>query len=146
MSALKEAIKFDLKSARYSNSQDDSKLIGYFVKRTFAITTQLHVYHLLTKNYNVHEIIGDLYESIQSNVDGLAEGYLAIGGECEGTFESVTFYEYDFGQLMELIFDYKDSIEESIESLESAEEEAIKAKLINIQEAVHKAIYLLQMA
>jgi len=41
---------------------------------------QTHIYHLLTKSYNIHMAIGDFYEDIQEDSDSLVEAYIGVNG------------------------------------------------------------------
>lgn len=149
MSILKEAIRTKINESiviepTFSDIPKD-KMVGYLVKKTFAFTNQIHAFHILTKNAQEHETLGKLYMNMTYAIDGIAEEYLAMGGECSGEFQSVTYYDYSFNLLREVIGDFYELVNEVISYLDKPTTESIKKKVIVLQDAIHKAEYQLNL-
>jgi DNA-binding ferritin-like protein len=54
--------------------------IGYIIPYTLQFIAQAHTWHLLCPNGQKHMALGELYEELQSEVDELAEKFIAQGG------------------------------------------------------------------
>lgn len=68
--------------------------IGYIIPYTLQFIAQAHVWHLLCPNGQKHTALGELYEELQSEVDGLAEKFIAQGGVLESiSFPLMSYYD-----------------------------------------------------
>ena len=68
--------------------------IGYIIPYTLQFIAQAHVWHLLCTNGQKHTALGELYEELQSEVDGLAEKFIAQGGVLESiSFPLMSYYD-----------------------------------------------------
>lgn len=54
--------------------------IGYIVSYTLQFIAQTHAWHLTCPNGQKHMALGELYEELQTEVDELAEKFIAQGG------------------------------------------------------------------
>ena len=57
--------------------------IGRCVSKTLLFTAQVHMWHLLAKSGQKHSALGSFYDALETEVDELAEKFIAIGGTLE---------------------------------------------------------------
>jgi DNA-binding ferritin-like protein len=70
--------------------------IGYIIAYTLQFAAQAHVWHLLCTNGQKHTALGELYEELQSEVDELAEKFIAQGGQLQTVSEPlIAYYDED---------------------------------------------------
>lgn len=67
-------------ATKISESVDSESGIGFVVVKTLAISTQVHIWHLLAKIGQKHTALGSFYDELNIKVDGLAEKFIATGG------------------------------------------------------------------
>ena len=64
--------------------------IGQLISYTLHFIAQAHIWHLLCPNGQKHTALGELYEELQEEVDGLAEKFIAHGGELKLVVEELS--------------------------------------------------------
>ncbi len=64
------------------------------INRTLATAAQVHICHLLAKSGQKHSALGQFYDALETEVDSLAEKFLAIGGII-GDFDCKFEAKYD---------------------------------------------------
>lgn len=147
MSILKESIRcaiYESIEPSFTEVPKD-KMVGYLVKSGMEFSTQIHILHLLTDNAQIHSLLGNLYENSFITLDQIAEEYLAMGGECEGAWQSTIYYDYSEELIHETIGDFYKLVNETIQYLDSPEKESIKNKVMQLQKYIHKAEYQLNL-
>lgn len=70
--------------------------IGYIIPYTLQFIAQAHIWHLLCTNGQKHTALGELYEELQTEVDELAEKFIAQGGQLQNVNIPLMAYYDEF--------------------------------------------------
>lgn len=126
-------------------ARDHDSHFNQVIAESMRLTTQAHVWHLMTKSYASHEAIGSFYEALTSHTDSLAEKYTATGGKLVGQFNHVIQNKYDRVDVLNQLTVYRQLISDVIGSIEPSSLEGIKDELIAIQKLIDQTAYLLDL-
>ena len=83
--------------------------IGYVISYTLQFIAQAHAWHLVCPNGQKHMALGELYEELQSEVDGLAEKFIAQGGILQPVNEGLFPY-YDEALIRERLDTFRNMV------------------------------------
>lgn len=115
--------------------------IGYIVNKTLATAAQVHIWHLLAKSGQKHSALGSFYDELETEVDGLAEKFLAIGGIL-GSFECKFEAQYDDANIILAIREFREEISGAIMFVkDSADLQSMLDGLVDLQETVDSFVY-----
>ena len=115
--------------------------IGYIVNKTLATAAQVHIWHLLAKSGQKHSALGSFYDELETEVDGLAEKFLAIGGIL-GSFECKFEAQYDDANIILAIREFREEISGAIMFVkDSADLQSMLDGLVDLQESVDSFVY-----
>jgi DNA-binding ferritin-like protein len=129
---------------------------GIFLKKVQSI---LHLLHWYSKNYNVHEILGNLYETLDKKFDKLQEEIIGTSRENNVLFPSFSpFLDIDNieqykGNIEDTILNYKilaKCLQDILTSIEfknytNSINSGINNTVDDVLTALNKANYLLSM-
>ena len=133
------------KQAQITESVDVAYLnasgIGYIVSKTLAVAAQIHIWHLLAKSGQKHMALGTFYASLETEVDSLAEKFLAIGG-IMGDFSYNFSAAYSDTDITIAIREFRDEISNTIFTVkESADLQSLLDSLTDLQESIDNFTY-----
>lgn len=115
--------------------------IGYIVSKTLAVAAQVHIWHLLAKSGQKHSALGSFYDALETEVDLLAEKFLAIGG----TISDFSFNfssSYSDTDIILAMREYRDEVSDTIFSVkDSADLQSVLDGLTDLQEDIDQFIY-----
>lgn len=103
--------------------------------------TQIHIYHLQTKSFAVHEALNEFYDEVVDLFDGLVESYQGKHGivedyKCDG---------YDNYNSVNSVIEYLQKLDKTIEdSRKSIKESFIQNQVDTVQELIYSTIYKLK--
>ena len=138
------------------NSLDSTRIFGLFLNKSLSIVKMCHWY---TENYDVHNILGNLYNTLSDSFDDLQE---EIIGTCKQqskqfphicndiNFEEIQSYVDSDGNVLKTYYDVCGSICSSLNSSEfTSYTDSVISGLNNTKEEVlsafNKANYLLSL-
>jgi len=116
--------------------------IGYIITYTLQFIAQVHVWHLLCKSGQKHTALGELYEELQSEVDELAEKFIAQGGTIETVSEPIVAY-YDEGMIIARIEEYRNLVTSAINTDPAMA--SIVDGVTDLQEVIDSKLYKFKM-
>lgn len=87
--------------------------IGYIIPYTLQFIAQVHTWHLLCPNGQKHTALGELYDELQTEVDGLAEKFIAQGGRLESVSVPLVAY-YDEQEILAKLDEYRNIVTSAI--------------------------------
>lgn len=133
------------KQAQITESVDvealNSTSIGYIISKTLAVSAQVHIWHLLAKSGQKHSALGSFYEELETEVDSLAEKFLAIGGVLRDYSFNFTA-TYSDVDITIAIRNFRDEISEAIFYVkDNAELQTMLDALTDIQESIDQFVY-----
>lgn len=115
--------------------------VSYIISKTIALSSQIHIWHLLAKSGQKHTVLGDFYEALQDEVDKLAEKFLAIGGTLDN-FDYSLYTEYIDESIVLTVKNYRDEISNTIANVKlDSNLESILDSLTDLQEAIDNFSY-----
>jgi len=112
--------------------------IGYIIPYTLQFIAQVHVWHFLCKSGQKHAALGELYEGLQEEVDGLAEKFIAQGGVLQTVAEPLVAY-YDEELIRQRIDQYRNMVTSAINSEPAMA--SIVDGVTDLQQIVDSALY-----
>lgn len=112
--------------------------VGFIISYTLHFSSQLHIWHLLTKNAQQHSALQELYDGLREEVDKLAEKFIAQGGNLETVSDNLLAY-YDEKVVRRSITEYRQLITNSISNDKNIA--SIVDSLIDIQEILDSGLY-----
>lgn len=142
---MKSLHQFITEAIQVPEARDHDSQLNMVLAESMRLTTQAHVWHLLTKSFASHEAIGSFYEALTSHTDSLAEKYLATGGKLVGQFNHVIQNKYDRVDVLNQLTVYRQLISDVIGSIEPSSLEGIKDELIAIQKLIDQTAYRLDL-
>ena len=105
------------------------------------VISQIHIWHLLCPSGQKHMALGELYESLQDEVDELAEIYIAMGGAIGTVGYFVADVKYSDMKVIEYLKGFVQTINEAIKNTTAAEQFSLNDELGDIQESIYHFIY-----
>lgn len=115
--------------------------IGYIINKTLATAAQVHIWHLLAKSGQKHSALGSFYDALETEIDGLAEKFLAIGGVI-GSFECKFEAQYDDANIILAIREFREDVSGAIMFVkDSADLQSMLDGLTDLQEEIDQFIY-----
>lgn len=112
--------------------------IGYIIPYTLHFIAQSHAWHLLCPNGQKHMALGELYDELQSEVDGLAEKFIAQGGRLETITLPLTAY-YDELEVRAKLEEFRNVVSSAITT--DPRFASISDSLIDLQEVIDSKLY-----
>lgn len=112
--------------------------IGYIIPYTLQFIAQAHAWHLLCPNGQKHMALGELYDELQSEVDGLAEKFIAQGGRLETITLPLTAY-YDELEVRAKLEEFRNVVSSAITT--DPRFASISDSLIDLQEVIDSKLY-----
>lgn len=120
-----------------SLSETDS---GYVITYTLYMIAQAHTWHLLCPSGQKHVALQYLYEELQSEVDELAERFLAVGGSLENVTKTIVS-DYSEELILSELSIFRGLVTNCISSLSRPEYLSIKDGFGDLQEVLDNAVY-----
>lgn len=114
--------------------------IGGLISYTMGFIGQVHIWHLLCPSGQKHTALGELYAELESEVDGLAEKFIAQGG----TIQSIEFNllaKYSDVEVVQKLQAYRDMISSTINISDTPEMKSILDGAVDLQEVVDNKLY-----
>ena len=87
--------------------------IGYIIPYTLQFIAQVHTWHLICPNGQKHMALGELYDELQSEVDGLAEKFIAQGGKLSNVNIPLNAY-YDEQEIYTKLDEFRNIVTSAI--------------------------------
>lgn len=112
--------------------------IGRLITYTLYMTAQVHVWHLLCPSGQKHTALGELYDELQSEVDELAEKFIAQGGYLTTITEPIIAM-YSEEVIRQKCDEYRTMITSCINR--TPEMESIMDGVVDLQEIVDAKLY-----
>ncbi len=112
--------------------------IGYIIPYTLQFIAQAHTWHLLCPNGQKHMALGELYDELQSEVDGLAEKFIAQGGRLETVSLPLTAY-YDELEVRARLEEFRNIVSSAITT--DPRLASISDGLTDLQEVIDSKLY-----
>lgn len=106
--------------------------------------SQIHIFHLLCPSGQKHTALGEFYDTLQDEVDELAEIYIAMGGvmSARGLQPFTPRVEYSDKMVMDYVKEFVAMINSCIKSVSNAPEMfSLLDELGDIQETVYHFVY-----
>lgn len=124
----------------------DKSLLGFFLENT-TIVTQMHIYHLITKNGAEHTALFDFYNTIDELNDKLIETLMGLGAELEDgkDYTSKISMTYSKSALLSKAEEYRAKVTEAIEKTSGSEFASVNDILVDAQAAVDTLLYKLRL-
>jgi len=82
------------------------------ISDSLSMVTQAHVWHWQTKEYAAHKALGDFYESLQSDVDELAEVFMGSGGKLPN-IKAQEIVQFDKSNAINLLTTFKNKLNDT---------------------------------
>lgn len=135
----------EVSSAKITEAVDTVELnstgIGYIVSKTLATAAQVHIWHLLAKSGQKHVALGAFYGALESEIDGLAEKFLAIGGVL-GDFSYGFTSTYSDTDIVIATREFRDEVSGVISQVTGNPDlQSMLDGLVDIQEAIDNFTY-----
>lgn len=112
--------------------------IGYIIPYTLQFIAQAHTWHLLCPNGQKHMALGELYDELQTEVDGLAEKFIAQGGRLETVSLPLTAY-YDELEVRARLEEFRNIVSSAITT--DSRLASISDGLTDLQEVIDSKLY-----
>jgi hypothetical protein len=116
--------------------------IGYIIPYTLQFIAQAHTWHLLCPNGQKHMALGELYDELQTEVDGLAEKFIAQGGRLETVSLTLTAY-YDELEVRARLEEFRNIVSSAITT--DSRLASISDGLTDLQEVIDSKLYKFNM-
>jgi DNA-binding ferritin-like protein len=117
--------------------------IGYIITYTLQFISQVHVWHLLCPNGQKHMALGELYEELETEVDELAEKFIAQGGRLESVSVPLLAY-YDEQEVLAKIDEFRNIVTSAITT------DPVMASIVDgitdLQEVIDSKLYKFNMS
>lgn len=118
----------------------DDKGIGYVITKTLGLVGQSHAWHLTIKSGQKHTALNELYTTLQDEVDGLAEKFIAQGGTL--TPAEITINPYvNENQILSEVDTYRNMISSIIDNCQDGSMASILDGLVDLQECIDSFVY-----
>lgn len=113
-------------------------LIDSITNGIYAVS-QMHIYHLLSRDQDEHDVIGEFYPTLSGLVDDLAEQFIGMNGSDALMDETVPDCDFAYGEDFAemLLSDYREIVTEAIEEVSG---EATTSGLSDTLTAIQKLI------
>lgn len=122
-------------------SELNSTGIGYIVTKTLAMAAQVHIWHLLAKSGQKHTALGSFYDELETEVDGLAEKFIAIGGLI-GNFDYSFNASYDDANIILAVREFREEVSGVIMYVkDGADYQSMLDGLVDLQETIDQFVY-----
>lgn len=156
MNNLQSNLVINVCDSQIENSLDSTRNFGIALNKVLTTVKMVHWY---TEDYNVHKILGDLYESLSDLFDNLQEEIIGTSKQQNKLFPQINF-ELDSDNIQNYIpvngvnmETYYKSVQTLFYVLESSEfnayVESVSSGINNVKEeiltSVNKANYLLSI-
>ena len=115
---MKSLHQFIAEAINVPEARDHDSRFNQVIAESMRLTTQAHIWHLLTKTYASHSAIGTFYLTLNCYTDSLAEKYMATGGKLVGQFNHVIQNKYDRVDVLNQLTGYRQLISDVIGSIE----------------------------
>lgn len=119
---------------------DETNDLGKYIVEALNTTSQFHIFHWLSKTGQKHVTLGEFYNSLQGEVDGLAEIFISIGGSLQMPENSI-FVAYSDDLVRSALQSLRDRTSICIDKLNSSNFKSLQDSLIDIQELIDKTVY-----
>jgi hypothetical protein len=90
--------------------------IGYIITYGLFLVAQIHIWHFVTTLAQQHIVLGELYTEFESEIDSLAEKFIAQGGVLVNVSNQTLTTEYNDFKVYETLEQYRNLISSSIDS------------------------------
>lgn len=117
--------------------------IGYIIPYTLQFIAQTHVWHLLCPNGQKHTALGELYNELQSEVDELAEKFIAQGGRLENVNMPLMSY-YDELEVRAKLDEFRNIVTSAITT--DPRMASIVDGITDLQEVIDTKLYKFNMS
>lgn len=115
--------------------------VGYIITKTLAMAAQVHIWHLLAKSGQKHSALGSFYDVLETEVDGLAEKFIAIGGEIAG-FDCQFVAKYDDSNIILAVREFREEVSGCIMFIkDNSDLQSILDGLTDLQEEIDQFVY-----
>ena len=124
----------------------DKSLLGFFLENT-TVVTQMHIYHLLTKNGAEHTALLEFYTAIDELNDKLIETLMGLGAELgDGKdYNSTISMTYSKTAILSKAEENRGKVTEAIEKTSGSEFASVNDILVDAQSAVDTLLYKLRL-
>lgn len=130
--------------------------IKEYIMTGMIAVTQFHFYHLFVKNGSHHEALKSFYVTLQDELDSFTEGMIANYNlsssyeseeeDEESEYEAEIYFGCSYDRIYEELESFKSYTNHILGLLDGEENLGLKDKLIDIQEAIDKLLYKLQLS
>lgn len=135
---FKEFIKDSFEEINETVEGINNTGIGFIITYTLQLIAQVHVWHLICLSGQKHTALGELYEELQSEVDKLAEKFIAQGGVLQPISESIST-SYDEEIVRSKLEEYRNLVTSGIDTNPSMA--SIVDSLTELQEIIDSKLY-----
>jgi len=117
--------------------------VGYIIPYAMYMVAQAHIWHLLCPSCQKHMALGEFYDELESEVDELAERFIAQGGELQ-PFNMAFDMEYSDQKVYAACETFRQAISDCVAQTESPALRSIQDGVVDLQEVVDNKMYKFQ--
>lgn len=144
MSILSESIGTLITEAK--KKKTTNFIFGEFIAQSLVMADQIHTWHWVSDERNIHEVLGDLYEKMRELLDELVEGYISNVGDLAYTYTSkITTKNSTKKAIIRDLTEYRTLVGDTINASKTMGLPSVNDKLIELNSILDKSIYLLGM-
>lgn len=115
--------------------------LGMLISDSMFMVAQIHVWHLLCPSGQKHMALGELYEELQTEVDSLAERFIAQGGILNDS-EFILSGKYDEFSVYESIRAFRQRITNTLDDMNNVNDLAsVIDSVVDLQEIIDSKLY-----
>lgn len=115
--------------------------LGKLITYSIFMSAQTHIWHLLSTNAQEHTALGEFYEKLTSEVDELAERFIAQGGKLIN-IDNTLYVQYNEYEVINVLNEYRKYTSSIIQSIkEDSEMASMLDGVTDIQELIDNTIY-----
>ncbi len=126
---------------------DDSLDVFDAIMSVMVFGLQTHVYHILTKKYAEHVAIGEFYDDITKDADGLAEMYIGMGGEMSryDAYDIELSIMYDKESFVDELHEFREVVTSAISITNEPSLMSLNGIFVDLQSDVDELLYKLTL-
>lgn len=113
--------------------------VGYIISYSLFMIAQMHLWHLLCPTAQQHIALGEFYDELQSEVDELAERFIAQGGILSNIIDEPLIANYDEYLVMEKFNQFRNMVTSAIDT--NSRMASIVDGVVDIQELIDNKLY-----
>lgn len=136
-----------LYEAKLFEDEDINKMVQSSINSSLFLITQTHFWHWQTKSYAEHTALGEFYNTLQTQVDALAEIFMGAGGNFSIETTS-TLVPYEKNDAIQTLTSFKQNLSNTEKVLMQDENYAFHGTgdaLLDIIKETEKLLYLLTL-